>query len=152
MAKRKQVKNACSTIHFLIVYSDFALCFLANCQKACKKCDDIRPCSRCTKYGTEETCVNSARKERRRGVKRGPYNRRRTEEFGETDEESESRGTRDSSYWSDEESATNCSTTEKHASGSTGLKIRFIHNTVKPHDGGETKALKYWSNADPNRP
>lgn len=50
-AKRKQVKNAC-----------------VNCQRACKKCDDMRPCSRCVKYGMAATCVDSARKERRRGV------------------------------------------------------------------------------------
>lgn len=48
-AKRKQVKNACT-----------------NCQKACKKCDDHRPCSRCVKYGIGATCVNSQRKERKR--------------------------------------------------------------------------------------
>ena len=47
--KRKQVKNACT-----------------NCQKACKKCDDQRPCSRCVKYGIEDSCVNSQRKERKR--------------------------------------------------------------------------------------
>lgn len=46
---------------------------LVNCQKACKKCDDCRPCSRCIKYGIENSCVNSSRKERRKGVKRGPY-------------------------------------------------------------------------------
>lgn len=48
-AKRKQVKNAC-----------------VNCQKACKKCDDQRPCGRCVKYGIEDTCINSQRKERKR--------------------------------------------------------------------------------------
>lgn len=38
----------------------------------------------------EELCVDSARKERRRGVKRGPYsNRKRTEYDGQTDEETE---------------------------------------------------------------
>lgn len=47
--KRKQVKNAC-----------------VNCQKACKKCDDQRPCSRCVKYGIEDGCINSQRKERKR--------------------------------------------------------------------------------------
>ncbi|CAM0137545.1 hypothetical protein VKS41_003012 [Umbelopsis sp. WA50703] len=57
--KRKQVKNAC-----------------VNCQKACKKCDDGRPCARCIKYGLTETCVDSVRKERKKGVKRGPYKRR----------------------------------------------------------------------------
>ncbi|KAH8553929.1 hypothetical protein BGW37DRAFT_482797 [Umbelopsis sp. PMI_123] len=57
--KRKQVKNAC-----------------VNCQKACKKCDDGRPCQRCIKFGLTDTCVNSVRKERKKGVKRGPYKRR----------------------------------------------------------------------------
>ncbi|CAO0795434.1 unnamed protein product [Mucor circinelloides] len=57
--KRKQVKNAC-----------------VNCQKACKKCDVGRPCQRCIKYGLTETCVNSVRKERKKGVKRGPYKKR----------------------------------------------------------------------------
>lgn len=44
-----------------------------NCQKACKKCDDGRPCERCVKYGLESTCRDSARKERRRSSKRGTY-------------------------------------------------------------------------------
>ncbi|KAI7859127.1 hypothetical protein BDC45DRAFT_256295 [Circinella umbellata] len=57
--KRKQVKNAC-----------------VNCQKACKKCDDGRPCQRCVKYGLQDTCVNSVRKERKKGIKRGPYKKR----------------------------------------------------------------------------
>ncbi|KDN36772.1 hypothetical protein K437DRAFT_48877 [Tilletiaria anomala UBC 951] len=60
-AKRKQVKNACT-----------------NCQKACKKCDEGRPCSRCVKYHLEDSCENSLRKERKRGIKRGPYKRRAT--------------------------------------------------------------------------
>jgi len=57
--KRTQCKNAC-----------------VNCQKACKKCDDNRPCQRCIRYGTAETCVDSQRKERKKGVKRGPYKKR----------------------------------------------------------------------------
>ncbi|KAG0165620.1 hypothetical protein DFQ28_006046 [Apophysomyces sp. BC1034] len=61
--KRKQVKNACT-----------------NCQKACKKCDDARPCPRCVKYGIADSCVNSVRKERKRGIKRGPYKRRSKQE------------------------------------------------------------------------
>ncbi|KAG2174809.1 hypothetical protein INT43_005871, partial [Umbelopsis isabellina] len=63
--KRKQVKNAC-----------------VNCQKACKKCDDGRPCQRCIKFGLTDTCVNSVRKERKKGVKRGPYKRRQKGEQG----------------------------------------------------------------------
>ncbi|PPQ78156.1 hypothetical protein CVT25_015489 [Psilocybe cyanescens] len=57
--KRRQVKNACT-----------------HCQKACKKCDDARPCLRCVKYGYSEECVDSQRKERKKGVKRGPYKKR----------------------------------------------------------------------------
>lgn len=57
--KRRQVKNACT-----------------NCQKACKKCDDARPCLRCTKYGVVEACVDSQRRERKKGIKRGPYKKR----------------------------------------------------------------------------
>ncbi|KAJ3866917.1 MAG: hypothetical protein NXY57DRAFT_981395 [Lentinula lateritia] len=59
-AKRRQVKNACT-----------------NCQKACKKCDDARPCLRCIKYGIPSECIDSQRKERKKGVKRGPYNKKR---------------------------------------------------------------------------
>ncbi|KAM6500736.1 hypothetical protein JOM56_003750 [Amanita muscaria] len=62
--KRRQVKNACT-----------------NCQKACKKCDDARPCLRCVKYGIQEACVSSQRKERKRGVKRGPYKKRGPKAF-----------------------------------------------------------------------
>ena len=51
-SKRLQVKNACT-----------------NCQKACKKCDNSRPCLRCVKYGISEECVDSQRKERRKGLK-----------------------------------------------------------------------------------
>lgn len=57
--KRKQVKNACT-----------------NCQKACKKCDDERPCPRCVKYGIAEECIDSVRKERRKGIKRGSYKKK----------------------------------------------------------------------------
>ncbi|KAK9762170.1 hypothetical protein K7432_012358 [Basidiobolus ranarum] len=60
--KRQQVKNAC-----------------VNCQKACKKCDEGRPCSRCIKYGLVDTCTDSLRKARKKGVKRGPYKRRKVQ-------------------------------------------------------------------------
>lgn len=53
--KRKQVKNAC-----------------VNCQKACKKCDDERPCSRCLKYNLEDSCRDSLRKERNRSQPKKP--------------------------------------------------------------------------------
>ncbi len=68
MAKRKQVKNACT-----------------NCQRACKKCDDCRPCARCTKYGLEEACVDSSRKARSSGAKRSPHRQRSSEgAYGQT--------------------------------------------------------------------
>ncbi|PPR06218.1 hypothetical protein CVT26_005476, partial [Gymnopilus dilepis] len=57
--KRKQVKMACT-----------------NCANACKRCDESRPCERCVKYGISETCVDGQRKERKKGVKRGPYKRK----------------------------------------------------------------------------
>ncbi|KAI9276067.1 hypothetical protein BY458DRAFT_489116 [Sporodiniella umbellata] len=59
ISKRSQVKNAC-----------------VNCQKACKKCDDGRACQRCIKFGMADTCVDSPRKERKKGFKRGPYRKR----------------------------------------------------------------------------
>jgi hypothetical protein len=58
-SKRRQVKKACT-----------------NCQKACKKCDDGRPCKRCITYGCSDECVDTQRKERKRGIKRGPYKKR----------------------------------------------------------------------------
>ncbi|PVG02847.1 hypothetical protein CPB86DRAFT_780271 [Serendipita vermifera] len=66
--KRKQVKNACT-----------------NCQKACKKCDDERPCPRCVKYGVADECQDSVRKERRKGIKRGSY-KKKALPSGENDE------------------------------------------------------------------
>ena len=45
MTKRKQVKHAC-----------------ANCQRACKKCDDTRPCQRCIKLGIDDSCFDTLRK------------------------------------------------------------------------------------------
>jgi len=58
--KRTQVKVAC-----------------VNCQKACKKCDNARPCPRCIRRGLEQTCVDIERKPRKTGTKRGPYNKRK---------------------------------------------------------------------------
>ena len=56
--KRTQVKNACT-----------------NCQRACKKCDEQRPCGRCVRYGLND-CTDSERKKRITGAKRGPYRKR----------------------------------------------------------------------------
>jgi hypothetical protein len=47
-----------------------------NCANACKRCDEARPCERCIKYGVHETCVDGTRKERQKGIKRGPYKRK----------------------------------------------------------------------------
>ncbi|KAJ2339702.1 hypothetical protein GGF43_006586 [Coemansia sp. RSA 2618] len=58
--KRVQVKNAC-----------------VNCQRACKKCDNARPCQRCQKYNLGDSCQDSTRKPRARGIKRGPYKKRK---------------------------------------------------------------------------
>ncbi|KAJ8081801.1 hypothetical protein PM082_007647 [Marasmius tenuissimus] len=57
--KRKQVKVACT-----------------NCAAACKRCDDARPCERCRKYGVADSCIDGQRKERKKGMKRGPYKRK----------------------------------------------------------------------------
>jgi hypothetical protein len=57
--KRRQVKMACT-----------------NCAAACKRCDEARPCERCKKYGIADSCVDGQRKERKKGVKRGPYKRK----------------------------------------------------------------------------
>ncbi|KAJ3102472.1 hypothetical protein HDU97_000554 [Phlyctochytrium planicorne] len=57
--RRRQVKVACT-----------------HCKKACKKCDDQRPCSRCIRLNLGP-CCDAPRKERRKGFKRGPYNKRK---------------------------------------------------------------------------
>ncbi|KAF7311668.1 Zn(2)-C6 fungal-type domain-containing protein [Mycena kentingensis (nom. inval.)] len=58
--KRRQVKNACT-----------------RCQKSSKGCDDSRPCRRCIRYGFGvEECIDSPRKERKKGTKRGPYRKK----------------------------------------------------------------------------
>lgn len=54
--KRHQVKSACT-----------------NCAAACKRCSDSRPCPRCVKFDLSDSCVSIQRKERKKGVKRGPY-------------------------------------------------------------------------------
>lgn len=58
-SKRKQVKMACT-----------------NCAAACKRCDEARPCERCIKYGLVDQCQDGVRKERKKGIKRGPYKRK----------------------------------------------------------------------------
>ncbi|RCH84355.1 hypothetical protein CU098_008105, partial [Rhizopus stolonifer] len=39
-------------------------------------CDDGRACQRCVKFGIADTCVDSPRKQRKKGFKRGPYRKR----------------------------------------------------------------------------
>lgn len=74
------------------VYLDHVLMcyFLVNCQKACKKCDDGRPCQRCLKHNLVDTCRNSVRKERKKGMKRGPYKRKAELTSTSKDEEKDS--------------------------------------------------------------
>ncbi len=54
-----------------------------NCASACKRCDEARPCERCVKYGLAETCIDGVRKERKKGIKRGPYKRKNRAGSGE---------------------------------------------------------------------
>ncbi|KAI8985144.1 hypothetical protein BDB01DRAFT_99990 [Pilobolus umbonatus] len=61
----------------MIVYSHVCIYLIVNCQKACKKCDEGRPCQRCIKLGISDTCVDSPRKERKKGFKRGPYKKKK---------------------------------------------------------------------------
>ncbi|KAJ7490168.1 hypothetical protein B0H11DRAFT_1719298 [Mycena galericulata] len=55
--KNQRVRNACT-----------------NCRKACKKCDEHRPCLRCVKYNITHECVDGV--QRRTGQKRGPYKKK----------------------------------------------------------------------------
>ncbi|KAJ3135367.1 hypothetical protein HK100_002858 [Physocladia obscura] len=55
IVRAKQAKRAC-----------------ANCRKSCKKCDDVRPCTRCVTQGYDD-CEDVPKKLRIAGVKRGPY-------------------------------------------------------------------------------
>ncbi|KIM70794.1 hypothetical protein SCLCIDRAFT_1206948, partial [Scleroderma citrinum Foug A] len=54
-----------------------------NCANACKRCNEARPCERCVKYGIQESCVDGVRKERQKGIKRGPYKRKNKTTDGE---------------------------------------------------------------------
>ncbi|KAF8497327.1 hypothetical protein JB92DRAFT_2987806 [Gautieria morchelliformis] len=53
---------------------------------ACKRCDVARPCERCIKYGLADSCADGQRKERKKGFKRGPYNKRKRQEEREAHE------------------------------------------------------------------
>ncbi|KAG4302110.1 hypothetical protein PCK1_001669 [Pneumocystis canis] len=65
--KRSQVRNAC-----------------VNCQKSNKKCDEGRPCNRCIKHELFDSCINSKRKKRQKGIKRGPYKRKNQSALNKT--------------------------------------------------------------------
>ncbi len=99
---------------------------VVNCQKACKKCDDQRPCERCTKYGLEDTCRDSERKERKKGVKRGPYSR--VVEDGDTDESDPV----SSSRWS-----------EDNQERSVNLRLTYKQEGTTPAEA--TVSGKYWN-------
>ncbi|RKP25864.1 hypothetical protein SYNPS1DRAFT_28410 [Syncephalis pseudoplumigaleata] len=80
--KRMQVKCACdeaAAAAAAAAYNSSSVLSLdasiEPCHRACKKCDDARPCSRCVRYGYEAACVDHTRKARQPGVKRGPYRR-----------------------------------------------------------------------------
>ncbi len=68
--KRTQVKVACGN-------QLSALTFVASCRKACKKCDEQRPCQRCIKYNI--VCYDSApvKKEPKKGISISPSNHSR---------------------------------------------------------------------------
>lgn len=59
----------------LVVSFLVLLNLLVPCRKACKKCENSRPCFRCVARGVESQCVNSERKKRAKGTPRGPYKR-----------------------------------------------------------------------------
>ena len=68
---------AVSTTFFHVYYFNkliYRQC--TNCAGACKRCDETRPCERCVKYGIADSCVDGQRKERKKGIKRGPYKRK----------------------------------------------------------------------------
>ncbi|KAF5389623.1 hypothetical protein D9757_004179 [Collybiopsis confluens] len=84
--KRRQVKMACT-----------------NCATACKRCDEARPCERCKKYGVADTCVDGQRKERKKGIKRGPYKRKSKPS---AEDQSDNLQTSESGDWTQGSSAT----------------------------------------------
>jgi len=77
--KRKQVKMAVSSFDSITRSNVVLIHFreqCTNCAAACKRCDENRPCERCRKYGITDTCIDGQRKERKKGIKRGPYKRK----------------------------------------------------------------------------
>jgi hypothetical protein len=74
--KRKQVKRAVRFILRSSFHDPSRYMKCQNCANACKRCDEARPCERCEKYGIADTCEDQQRKERQKGIKRGPYKRK----------------------------------------------------------------------------
>ena len=76
--------SAVSLSRSTLTRSPFLICLqCTNCAGACKRCDEARPCERCVKYGLAETCIDGVRKERKKGIKRGPYKRKNRSVSGE---------------------------------------------------------------------
>lgn len=127
MSKRKQVKNACGKTIFL----RFIPYFSVNCQKACKKCDDSRPCERCRKYGLDDSCRDSARKERKRGSRRGPYSKGL--EGGESDDSDGLSSSRWSDDYKSEEAAF------RDSPKPANFRLKFEENR------GNSNSDQYWN-------
>ena len=111
---------------------------LANCQKACKKCDDARPCPRCVKYNIALTCVNSVRKERKKGIKRGPY-KRRQKSIEDSKSGSEQPDSSSSSY------VLNPAATPTTAAVNPGITAAAVTSGANPADYGYPSNLTQYS-------
>lgn len=134
MTKRKQVKNACGILYLCVRHSlSSSSSFLVNCQRACKKCDDSRPCERCRKYGLEDSCRDSARKERKKGGRRGPYSR--LVEDGDSDESDVA----SSSRWSEDNKP------DSRPSSSLPFSFRLKFDQDKTPSKGQQAQGGYWN-------
>ncbi|KAI8062186.1 hypothetical protein BC940DRAFT_309353 [Gongronella butleri] len=122
--KRKQVKNAC-----------------VNCQKACKKCDDGRPCQRCIKYGLTDTCQNSVRKERKKGIKRGPYKRR--------NQDGSTPGTPTGTSGATSSAASSAATTPAPSTSSTSANGSLRNVSANPFENASYPTYESFSTASP---
>ncbi|KAI8052920.1 hypothetical protein BDF22DRAFT_493607 [Syncephalis plumigaleata] len=117
--KRMQVKCACEP-----------------CHRACKKCDDARPCTRCVRYGYEASCVDHTRKARQPGVKRGPY--RRTPELGSHNGKDNGRNgnganNHGSTRHAERSRHNNDQAANSRGSGSSGNTQQVHHRTLNKH-------------------
>lgn len=71
---RSRWRSVASSDRVSRIFDGFFKC--TNCANACKRCNEHRPCERCVKYGIQNTCMDGVRKERQKGIKRGPYKRK----------------------------------------------------------------------------